>query len=196
MKLNIEDDPQIQSNDYNNSETTLDQTINTQSRETDKINKVHTVKLNYTDGKFNFNVSESKLNGFKLNKEGNLLAFFYYYGKPLLVIGPDISYFIWTATPTFLSCFIYIFFCAKYLGPLLYVLVPFYFTYITFYLLVTFCSPGIPRYSNDQLCDFQEKGETLLFCGQCNLYSVKRNEKNYKVIHCKECGIHFEVNGQ
>jgi len=60
--------------------------------------------------------------------------------------------------------------------------------------MVALYTPGTPNYSNNDLNDLREKGETLLFCNKCNTFSVKTNEKSKKVVHCKQCGICVEGN--
>ena len=56
-------------------------------------------------------------------------------------------------------------------------------------MLCTLLNPGIPNYTNRELNDLINKGNKVMYCKTCNLYSI--NEKDYKkkTAHCGICNI-------
>ncbi len=85
MKLSTEEDFTITSTENN---TINISTLDTESTSIDS--QIHKVKI--IDGEAQFNVpnaAESTYTGFKFTKYGEIFVFFYWSGRPFLMIGPD-----------------------------------------------------------------------------------------------------------
>jgi palmitoyltransferase ZDHHC9/14/18/palmitoyltransferase len=135
----------------------------------------------------NDHFNEQKINPNKERIFKNIHSYFYLDNEPLIIIGPDLGYFIWIFTlVSFLSILIYSLKASSYLTTVLYI-----FGYISFaicYILLMILNPGIP--TEKKHYDINDLNFNYRQCKICNCIYHKDDFKN--VNHCQECGICIE----
>jgi len=57
------------------------------------------------------------------------------------------------------------------------------------YILAATSNPGIPNYTNKELNEEIDKGNKILYCKACNLYSIEVKNSRSKLAHCDICKI-------
>ena len=131
--------------------------------------------------------NEQKINPNKERIFNNIHCYFYLDTEPLIMIGPDLGYFIWIFTlVSFISILIYSFKNSSTFFTMLYVLS--YLTFATSYILLMVLNPGIP--SEKKHYDINDLNNNYRQCKICNCIYHKDDFKN--VFHCNECGICVE----
>ena len=135
----------------------------------------------------NEHFNEQKINPNKERVFRNIHCFFYLDNEPLIIIGPDLGYFIWIFTlVSFFSIFSVFFknFCLFY-----YFLICFgiYFFAVS-YIMLMVVNPGIP--SEKKHYDINDLNFNCKQCKICNCIYHKDDFKN--VSHSDECGICVE----
>ena len=135
----------------------------------------------------NDHFNEQKINPNKERIFKSIHCYFYLDNEPLIIIGPDLGYFIWIFTlVSFLSIMIYSLKTSSYLTTVLYI-----FGYISFaicYILLMILNPGIP--TEKKHYDINDLNFNYRQCKICNCIYHKDDFKN--VNHCQECGICIE----
>ena len=135
----------------------------------------------------NEHFDEQKINPNKERIFKNIHCYFYLENEPLIIIGPDLSYFIWIFTiVSFFSILIYSLKSSSFFTSLLYVLG--YLFFAVFYILLMVTNPGIP--SEKKHYDINDLNYNYRQCNICNCIYHKDDFKN--VNHCEECGICVE----
>ena len=135
----------------------------------------------------NEHFEEQKINPNKERIFKNIHCYFYLENEPLIIIGPDLSYFIWIFTiVSFFSILIYSLKSSSFFTSLLYVLG--YLFFAVFYILLMVTNPGIP--SEKKHYDINDLNYNYRQCNICNCIYHKDDFKN--VNHCEECGICIE----
>ena len=135
----------------------------------------------------NEHFDEQKINPNKERIFKNIHCYFYLENEPLIIIGPDLSYFIWIFTiVSFFSILIYSLKNSSFFTSLLYVLG--YLFFAVFYILLMVTNPGIP--SEKKHYDINDLNYNYRQCNICNCIYHKDDFKN--VNHCEECGICVE----
>ena len=135
----------------------------------------------------NEHFNEQKINPNKERIFKNIHCYFYLENEPLIIIGPDLSYFIWIFTiVSFFSILIYSLKNSSFFTSLLYVLG--YLFFAVFYILLMVTNPGIP--SEKKHYDINDLNYNYRQCNICNCIYHKDDFKN--VNHCEECGICVE----
>ena len=135
----------------------------------------------------NEHFDEQKINPNKERIFKNIHCYFYLENEPLIIIGPDLSYFIWIFTiVSFFSILIYSLKSSSFFTSLLYVLG--YLFFAVFYILLMVTNPGIP--SEKKHYDINDLNYNYRQCNICNCIYHKDDSKN--VNHCEECGICVE----
>ena len=135
----------------------------------------------------NEHINEQKINPNKERLFKNIHGYFYYNNEPLIIIGPNLGYFI-NIFPfiSFLSILVYSLKVSKFLN-----LVLFFFGYVFFavsYILLMVVNPGIPCEKKNY--DIDDLNYNYIQCKICNCIYHKNEFKN--VNHCQECGICVE----
>ena len=131
--------------------------------------------------------NEQKINPNKERIFNNIHCYFYLDTEPLIMIGPDLGYFIWIFTlVSFISILIYSFKNSSTFFTMLYVLS--YLTFATSYILLMVLNPGIP--SEKKHYDINDLNTNYKQCKICNCIYYKEDFKN--VNHCAICGICVE----
>lgn len=135
----------------------------------------------------NEHINEQKINPNKERLFKNIHCYFYLNNEPLIIIGPNLGYFICIFTLiSFFSILIYSLKASKFVNSIL-----FFFGYIFFaisYFLLMVVNPGIPSQKKD--FDINELNYNYIQCKICNCIYHKNELKN--VNHCQECGICVE----
>ena len=135
----------------------------------------------------NEHFDEQKINPNKERIFKNIHCYFYLENEPLIIIGPDLSYFIWIFTiVSFFSILIYSLKSSSFFTSLLYVLG--YLFLAVFYILFMVAYPGIA--SEKKHYDINDLNYNYRQCNICNCIYHKDDFKN--VNHCEECGICVE----
>ena len=141
----------------------------------------------YDNENDNEHFDEQKINPNKERIFKNIHCYFYLENEPLIIIGPDLSYFIWIFTiVSFFSILIYSLKSSSFFTSLLYVLG--YLFFAVFYILLMVTNPGIP--SEKKHYDINDLNYNYRQCNICNCIYHKDDFKN--VNHCEECGICVE----
>lgn len=124
------------------------------------------------------------------NKErifSKIHCYLYLNNEPLVIIGPNLKYFIWVFTlVSFFSILIYSLKKSSSLNSLIFVLGYLFFSICYFLLMVA--NPGIP--SEKKHYDINDLNFNYRQCKICNCIYHKNDFKN--INHCKECGICIE----
>ena len=134
----------------------------------------------------NEHFNEQKINPNKERIFNKIHCYFYLNSEPLVIIGPDLAYFIWIFTfVSFFSIFIYSLKTASFLGNIIYITG--YIFFAICYILLMACNPGIP--TEKKHYDINYLNSNYRQCKKCNCIFKK---KDTKVNHCEECGICVE----
>ena len=114
--------------------------------------------------------------------------FLFLKGEPLILIGPDILYYVIIfSISSFFSIIFYSLKNQKYtIMKLLFLLG--YFFYAVTYTLLLILNPGIPTNKNN--IDLEELKKNYNQCNVCNCIFYKNND--YITFHCHECNICVE----
>ena len=135
----------------------------------------------------NQHINEQKINPNKERIFKNIHCYFYLNDEPLIIIGPNLRYFIWIFTIiSFFSILVYSLKPSKFYNSVL-----FFIGYIFFavsYILLMVVNPGIP--SEKKNFDINDLNYNYIQCKICNCIYHKNELKN--VSHCQECGICVE----
>lgn len=135
----------------------------------------------------NATFNEQKINPNKERIFKNLQCFFYLDTEPLIIIGPDLEYFIWIFTLiSFFSILVYSLKTSSFLTTLLFVLG--YIFFAVCYILLMVMNPGVP--TEKKHFDINDLNFNYKQCQKCNCIFHKNDFKN--VTHCEECGICVE----
>ena len=135
----------------------------------------------------NEHFDEQKINPNKERIFKNIHCYFSLENESLIIIGLDLSYFIWIFTiVSFFSILIYSLKSSSFFTSLLYVLG--YLFFAVFYILLMVTNPGIP--SEKKHYDINDLNYNYRQCNICNCIYHKDDFKN--VNHCEECGICVE----
>ena len=156
----------------------------------EKINKNEEISHNILEI-FNENdnehINEQKINPNKERIFKNIHCYFYLDTEPLIIIGPDLGYFIWIFTLfSFFSILVYSLKTSAYFTTLLYVLG--YTIFAVCYILLMIVNPGIP--SEKKHFDINDLNFNYRQCKICNCIYHKDDFGN--VNHCEECAICIE----
>ena len=168
-----------------NSNEKLD-TPNTTTTEDISNNPIHNI-LEIFNENDNVNFNEQKINPNKERIFTNIHCFFYLDNEPLVIIGPDLTYFILIFTMvSFLSILIYSLKSTGYFTSFLFVIGYLFFSIC--YILMMVVNPGIPSEKNNY--DINDLNINYRQCKICNCIYHKDDFKN--VVHCNKCGICVE----
>ena len=134
----------------------------------------------------NDHINEQKINPNKERIFKNMHCYFYLDSEPLVVIGPNLAYFIRIFTfISFFSIFIYSLKTSSLLGNILFICGYIFFSFC--YVLLMVGNPGIP--SEKKHLDINDLNLNYRQCKICNCIYRKNDSK---VSHCEECGICVE----
>ena len=135
----------------------------------------------------NEHFNEQKINPNKDRIFKNIHCYFYLDNEPLIIIGPDLGYFIWIFTlVSFLSILIYSLKTSAYFTSMLYIMG--YIIFAACYILLMVLNPGIP--TEKKHFDINDLNFNYRQCKICNCIYHKDDFKN--VNHCQQCGICVE----
>ena len=135
----------------------------------------------------NEHFNEQKINPNKDRIFKNIHCYFYLDNEPLIIIGPDLGYFIWIFTlVSFLSILIYSLKTSAYFTSMLYIMG--YIIFAACYILLMILNPGIP--TEKKHFDINDLNFNYRQCKICNCIYHKDDFKN--VNHCQQCGICVE----
>ena len=135
----------------------------------------------------NEHFNEQKINPNKERSLTNIHCFFYLDGEPLIIIGPDLGYFIWIfSLVSFFSILVYSLKASAYFTTFLFVSA--YIFFAVSYIMLMVVNPGIP--SEKKHYDINDLNFNYKQCKICNCIYHKDDFKN--VSHCDECGICIE----
>lgn len=135
----------------------------------------------------NEHFNEQKINPNKDRIFKNIHCYFYLDNEPLIIIGPDLGYFIWIFTlVSFLSILIYSLKTSAYFTSMLYIMG--YIIFAACYILLMILNPGIP--TEKKHFDINDLNFNYRQCKICNCIYQKDDFKN--VNHCQQCGICVE----
>ena len=166
-----------QSNDSNEKKDTNKEEINNVSNNILEI-------LNENDNEV-FN--EYKINPNKDRIFKNIHCYFFLNGEPLIIIGPDLEYFILVFTlASFFSILVYSLKTSSSFTTMLFVLG--YLSFSVCYILLMVLNPGIPIEKKHY--DINDLNTNYKQCKICNCIYYKEDFKN--VNHCEICGICVE----
>jgi len=117
----------------------------------------------------------------------NIHCFFYSNGEPLIIIGPDLSYFIWSfSLISFFCVLVYSMKNTFNFTSVLFVLG--YLFFAVCYIILMIINPGIP--TEKKHYDLNDLNYNYKQCQKCNCIYHKDNISN--VSHCEKCGICVE----
>ena len=151
----------------------------------EETNISHNVLEIYTEND-NEHINTIKINPNKERIFNKIHCYFYLDSEPLVIIGPDLAYFIWIFTfVSFFSIFIYSLKTASFWGNIIYIIG--YIFFAICYILLMIINPGIPKEKKHY--DINDLNSNYRQCSKCNCIYRK---KNLKVNHCEECGICVE----
>ena len=166
-----------QSNDSNEKKDTNLEEVNNVSNNILEI-------LNENDNEV-FN--EYKINPNKDRIFKNIHCYFFLNGEPLIIIGPDLEYFILVFTlASFFSILVYSLKTSSSFTTMLFVLG--YLSFSVCYILLMVLNPGIPIEKKHY--DINDLNTNYKQCKICNCIYYKEDFKN--VSHCGICGICVE----
>ena len=135
----------------------------------------------------NEHFNKEKINPNKERLFQNIHCYFYLGSEPLIIIGPNLSYFIWIFTfVSFFSIFIYSLKNSSFLGNIIYI--SSYIFFASCYILLMAGNPGIP--TEKKHYDINDLNANYSQCNKCNCIFKKKVAG--KVYHCEECGICIE----
>ena len=154
-----------------NSNIESSEKINNNNSKTEETN-VSTNMLEIFNENDSDHFNEQKINPNKERIFTNIHCYFYLDTEPLIMIGPDLGYFIWIFTLVSFT--------------MLYILD--YLSFTISYILLMALNPGIP--SEKKYFDLNDLNNNYRQCKICNCIYHKDDFKN--VFHCDECGICVE----
>ena len=135
----------------------------------------------------NEHFNKEKINPNKERLFQNIHCYFYLGSEPLIIIGPNLSYFIWIFTfVSFFSIFIYSLKTSSFIGNIIYI--SSYIFFASCYILLMTGNPGIP--TEKKHYDINDLNTNYSQCNKCNCIFKKKVAG--KVYHCEECGICIE----
>lgn len=133
------------------------------------------------------NINEQKINPNKDRIFKNIQCYFYFNGEPLIIIGPNLGYFILIFTfSSFFSILVYSMKTSSYFTTLLFILNYIFFAFCYISLMVL--NPGIP--TEKKYFDINDLNLNYRQCKLCNCIYHKDDCKD--VNHCEQCGICVE----
>ena len=135
----------------------------------------------------NEHFNEQKINPNKERIFKNIHCYFYLDTEPLIIIGPDLGYFIFIFTlVSFFSILVYSLKNSSYFTTFLFVIG--YLFFAGCYILLMVLNPGIP--TEKKHFDINDLNINYKQCIKCNCIYHKDDFKN--VNHCEKCGICVE----
>ena len=135
----------------------------------------------------NLHFNEQKINPNKERIFKNIHCFFYLDSEPLIIIGPDLGYFIWIFTlVSFFSILVYSLKTSNYFTTFIFVSA--YIFFAGSYIMLMVVNPGIP--SEKKHYDINDLNLNYKQCKICNCIYHKDDFKN--VSHCDKCDICIE----
>ena len=153
--------------------------------ETNNNNVHNTLEIFSENDNEHFN--EQKINPNKERIFTNIHCFFYLGSEPLIIIGPDLIYFILVFTMvSFFSILVYSLKTSSNFTTFLFVLG--YIFFAVCYIALMVVNPGIP--TEKKYYDINDLNFNYRQCKKCNCIYHKDDFKN--VSHCNECGICVE----
>ena len=168
------------------SENDSKEEINTTTTEENINTTTHNILEIYSEND-NGHINEQKINPNKERIFSIVHCFFYLDNEPLIIIGPDLSYFILVFTMTsFFSVVVYSLKTSSFFTTFLFVIG--YIFFAVCYILLMVVNPGIP--SEKKHYDINDLNFNYIQCKKCNCIYHKDDYKN--VNHCNECGICVE----
>ena len=166
-----------QNNDSNEKKDTNKEDIN---NVTNNILEILNENDNEVFNEYKINPNEDRI--FK-----NIHCYFFFNGEPLIIIGPDLEYFILVFTlVSFFSILIYSLKTSSSFTTMLFVLG--YISFSVCYILLMVLNPGIPIEKKHY--DINDLNNNYKQCKICNCIYYKEDFKN--VNHCEICGICVE----
>jgi hypothetical protein len=166
----------VQNNDLNEK-------VNNIREEVDTSHNILEI-LNEND---NEHINEQKINPNKERIFRGIHCYFYLNSEPLIIIGPDLGYFIWIFTfVSFFSIFVYSLKTSSYFTSFLFIVGYLFFSGCYFLLMIV--NPGIP--TEKKHFDINDLNYNYIQCKICNCIYHKDNFRN--VHHCQKCGICVE----
>ena len=166
-----------QSNDSNEKKDTNKEEINNVSN---NILEILNENDNEVFNEYKINPNEDRI--FK-----NIHCYFFFNGEPLIIIGPDLEYFILVFTlASFFSILVYSLKTSSSFTTMLFVLG--YLSFSVCYILLMVLNPGIPIEKKHY--DINDLNTNYKQCKICNCIYYKEDFKN--VNHCAICGICVE----
>ena len=183
MSSNQNDVMNVVEVNLNNGENN-NQKINTSTEDNTNITQNVLEIFNEND---NEHFNEQKINPNKERSFTNIHCFFYLDSEPLIIIGPDLGYFIWIfSLVSFFSILVYSLKASAYFTTFLFVSA--YIFFAVSYIMLMVVNPGIPSEKNHY--DINDLNFNYKQCKICNCIYHKDDFKN--VSHCDECGICIE----
>ena len=166
-----------QSNDSNEKKDTNKEEIN---NVTNNMLEILNENDNEVFNEYKINPNEDRI--FK-----NIHCYFFFNGEPLIIIGPDLEYFILVFTfVSFFSILVYSLKTSSAFTTMLFVLG--YISFSVCYILLMVLNPGIPIEKKHY--DINDLNNNYKQCKICNCIYYKEDFKN--VNHCEICGICVE----
>jgi len=166
-----------QSNDSNEKKDTNKEEIN---NVTNNMLEILNENDNEVFNEYKINPNEDRI--FK-----NIHCYFFFNGEPLIIIGPDLEYFILVFTfVSFFSILVYSLKTSSAFTTILFVLG--YISFSVCYILLMVLNPGIPIEKKHY--DINDLNNNYRQCKICNCIYYKEDFK--KVNHCEICGICVE----
>ena len=173
-----------------NSDKKLSQSNDSNEKKDTNIEEVNNVSNNILEI-LNENDNEV-FNEYKINPNEdrifkNIHCYFFFNGEPLIIIGPDLEYFILVFTlVSFFSILVYSLKTSSSFTTMLFVLG--YLSFSVCYILLMVLNPGIPNEKKHY--DINDLNTNYKQCKICNCIYYKEDFKN--VNHCAICGICVE----
>ena len=147
--------------------------------------------INLSNNFINNEYEENQISELNPNLErifNKIHPFLFYKGEPLILIGPDILYYvIFFSISSFLSIIFYSLKNQSYIIMKMLFLLGYLF-YATTYTLLLILNPGIPTNKNN--IDLEELKKNYKQCNVCNC--IFYNNNDYITFHCHECNICVE----
>ena len=135
----------------------------------------------------NDHIMGQKINPNKERIFKNIHCYFYLNSEPLIIIGPDLGYFILIfSVVSFFSIVVYSLKTSSYFTTFLFVIGYLFFTGC--YILLIVANPGVP--TEKKHFDINDLNYNYIQCKICNCIYHKDNFKD--VNHCEKCGICIE----
>ena len=189
MKSLNEETNIIKDNEHNNINIDNHQTISTETnieKDENTINNENNYSMNSI---IDNNYIEPLPDLNKKRNFGNTIPFLFINGEPLIVIGPDMTYFIITYSMALLfSLFILLLKVLQHKGFYLkFTHCIIFLIFSLIYFIAAFSNPGIPKHikklSQNELIKYRQ-------CDLC--YNIIYKDNDYITFHCNQCNVCVE----